>query len=168
MTDDIDDLEEKGEKFLLAFARSVLTWQEVERNLYLIFDALVRHDDHRLPSAAFHAVHVLRTRTAMVTAVAKILLDQSLFSKWKSLSKKITTQSKDRNKLAHFTLMGHLCSDGTVILKLAPSIFVVSTSPNDECNIDRIEEFQRSFESLSTEMSDFRDLIVQHLRKAAV
>jgi hypothetical protein len=52
-------------EFFESYGRAMLSWQSVELELFFVFHSIIRAHDHRIASAAYHAVTNLNTRLQM-------------------------------------------------------------------------------------------------------
>lgn len=167
MHENTPNQEEEIDNFLKAFASALLAWQRVEHNLFLIFNFLA--GPHKTPavlSAIYYTSVTLKPQLNMVNAVANIVLYNSPYlEEWKKLSKKISDKSEKRNCLAHFNLVMH-SSRGKTTALLKPSIFNVKAKHDLDYDIKSIDEWRKSFISLTTEMSTFLDNLPSALNAA--
>ncbi len=150
--------EASEQEFMDTFARTFLAWQNVEAQLFLLFNTLVRTQDHNLTSAVFHSVVSLEVRLAMVSAAIQIALARksALLKKWETVKNKIENRYRNRNTLAHFSLSGHTSGRGKFSLRLRPSIFNVRASKQDyDCR--QLKEFGITFTQLATDLRAFTD-----------
>jgi hypothetical protein len=161
MTDDADDSdvsEQHAKEFFEAYGRAMLGWQYVEAELFLIFSSLIRGKDHHVVSAAYHAVVNLNSKLDMITEAIQVAFPETLlFSEWEKLRKKIQTSARNRNKLAHYMLLGHLPkqADGLVTLRLAPSLHDARHKSRAELDTKRIAAWDESFNELSHKIDAF-------------
>jgi hypothetical protein len=156
--------EEHEQEFLASLARAVLSWQFVERNLFLIFSSMIRGRDHDLVSAAFYSVINLRAKLEMVDAVAQLaLLGTELLAEWDSLRKCISKRSQHRNHLVHSPLLGHFETDETVTLRLARPIFDVRLKEHQERTLADIKQFVGLFDDLAQRLDRFGKQVVAKL-----
>ncbi len=149
---------ENLDDFLKALATALLAWQGVESNLFLIFNFLVGpHPNPAVLSSVYHSVVNINTRRVMVDAAAAVVLkDKPYLKEWEQLSDRISRKAAIRNKLAHFGLVFHNDTEGKTKALLKPSIFDVRDKiKGSEYDIKQIIEWNRSFNSLVADLSDF-------------
>lgn len=65
---------EHEREFLDAFARAVLTWQDAEEALYLLFAGLIQGQNHEVVSAAFHAVQGASSKLAVIDSACSLVV----------------------------------------------------------------------------------------------
>jgi hypothetical protein len=111
----------------------MIGWQYVEAELFLILGSLIRGKDHHVVSAAYHAV-------VNFEAIQVAFPGTTLFSEWERLRNKIKSCSRNRNKLAHYMLLGHLPKEanGLVTLRLAPSLHDARHKSRAELTLNRL------------------------------
>ena len=148
--------QEHVKEFLDAFARAILSWQQVEMQLFFTFKAIVAPDsDGRVVSAAYHSVVNLRTHLEMISAAAEIVLKENdLLKTWKTLCERIKRNSNKRNDLAHLTVSANTSGESTKLV-LIPSIFDTREEKYREWDAKEIAGFQSSFEKLAKDIDDF-------------
>jgi hypothetical protein len=83
--------------------------------------------------------------------------DTTLSSEWQRLMKKIKTSARNRNKLAHYMLLGHIPKEanGLVTLRLAPSLHDARHKSRAELDIKQIASWDKSFNDLSHKVDAF-------------
>ena len=161
MTNDVDDSgvdEQHAKEFFEAYGRAMLGWQYVEQNLFLIFSSLVRGRDHHIVSAAYHSIVSLNSKLEMITEAMQVAFPETpLLAEWRRLRRTINDRAKNRNTLAHYMLLGHLPkeAEGSVTLRLAPSLFDVRHKRRGEFDIKQIEAWDASFDDLTHKLEAF-------------
>src|SRR5437879_13537053 len=66
-------------EFTQTFTTAFTSWQNVEAELFLLFNTLVPTKSPTLTSAAFHAVMSLDARLAMITAVVQVKMKLKMY-----------------------------------------------------------------------------------------
>src|ERR1700721_1668037 len=102
------------QEFIITFARSVLIWQTIEQDLFVLFDWLVTPHG-RLPvarldvtSAIYYTVIGFKTLFDMLAgAMRTAYKGRAVLDRWSRLAREIRSASKLRNKLAHGSVAVH-------------------------------------------------------------
>jgi hypothetical protein len=150
--------EQHAKESFEAYGRALLGWQYVEQELFLIFNSLVRGRDHHIVSAVYHAIASFNSKLEMITDAMQVAFPEThLFAEWKRLRKTISDRAKNRNKLAHYMLLGHLPkkAEGAVTLRLAPSLFDVRHKSRGKFDVKQIEAWDDSFHELTHKLDSF-------------
>ena len=160
MTNDVDDSgvdEQHTKEFLEAYGRALLRWKYVEQELFLIFNSLVRGRDHHIVSAVYHAIVSLNSKLEMITEAMQVAFPETHLSEWRRLRKTISDRVKNRNKLAHYMVLGHLPkeAEGAVTLRLARSVYDVRDKSRGEFDVKQIEAWDDSFRELAHKLDAF-------------
>jgi hypothetical protein len=148
------------QEFFYTLGLTVVGWQYVELNLFLIFARLMRSQHGMAMSAAYHSVINLQARLAMIDSMAQVMLENkpSLLRQWGLIHKRVKERSARRNDLVHLVLMGTSSTD----LRLETPF--LDTRAKKKINIDlkQIKEISDSFRRLSLET----DVFLNNLSKA--
>lgn len=161
--------QEHYDDFLKTFASTLLAWQFVENNLFLVFNFLVGHKKPAVLSAVYHSISSLKLRLDIVDAAAAVVLEDTPYLKeWKKLPERIRRNSKKRNYLAHFTLVSHTDGKGETKVLLKPSIFRINVSVEHDNGYDtrQLNEWRKSFDSLADDLRKFLDNLPRALKSS--
>ena len=92
-------------KFLQKVGTAVLSWQEVESSLAMVFGVLVSDPSNIGPAFASHLAIVSFTQKLadMDAAAAVALKGDDRLEQWRNLSAKLSSASSHRNAIAHGT-----------------------------------------------------------------
>jgi hypothetical protein len=145
----IDEAHER--QFFESYGRAMLSWQSIELELVFVFQSIMRAHDHRIASAAYHAITNLNTRLEMITESLKVALpDASLQQEWTKLRKKIGERAAKRNLLAHYTLGGHVTEDSTTAtMRLERSLYDARDKDRQQIDLKQLAEYERQFHELT-------------------
>lgn len=147
-------------EFTEVFSNTFLSWQQVEAQLFLIFNTLLPTKNANLTSAAFHAVMNLDARLAMIGAVAEQQLRVAapkLLETWTELVDDTRSEARKRNRLAHFSLHRHSGTNrGKTGLRLRPSIYDSRPSGADY-GIEELRRFRVAFLKLEEALGKYND-----------
>jgi hypothetical protein len=157
MTDDVS--EQHAKEFFETYGRAMLAWQYVEDSLFLIFSTLVRGRDHHIVSAVYHAIVNLNSKLDMITEAMQVAFPETpLFLEWEKLEKAIRSHARNRNILAHFTLLGSIPKEAedAVTLRLARSMYDARHKAHLEPDIKQIAAWDASFGNLGDKVDAFR------------
>jgi hypothetical protein len=151
----VDEAHER--QFFEAYGRAMLSWQSVELELFSIFHCIIRAQDHRVASAAYHAVTNLNTRLQIITESLKVALpDTSLQQEWTKLRQQIEKRAAKRNLLAHYTLGGQVSEeDMTATMRLERSRYDAREKPRQQIDLKQLAEYERLFYDLRTVIRTF-------------
>ena len=156
--------------FLRSFGRAVLSWQDVEEELYLLFALLIRGEDIEIVSAAFHAIQGASAKFSVVDNACKVVVENGeLAAEWKRLGKKINKCMTDRNALAHFSVSSKVNEPP----QIGRSFFDKRAAPKRyrPLGIEDFDQFTQTFANLVEEMRAFYEALQGPLlvrkRKAA-
>jgi hypothetical protein len=151
----VDEAHER--QFFEAYGRAMLSWQSVEFELYSIFRSIIRAQNHRVASAAYHAITNLNARLEIITESLKVALpDTSLHQEWAKLRKKIEKRAAKRNLLAHYTLGGHVSKESmTATMRLERSRYDARDKDRQQIDLTQLAEYERLFRDLTTVIRTF-------------
>jgi hypothetical protein len=156
MENDIIDQEHAGE-FFETYGRTMLAWQDVEMNLFFIFNTLIRSPDYNVASAMYRAVTNLNTKLDMITeAVKAAFANNELSSEWVKLRKRIEDRARKRNLLAHYTILGDLSNGGHLTLWLARSVFDIRNKKRVVIGLRELRMYNDLFGEASQMLDTFR------------
>jgi len=150
--------------FKNAFATTLLRWQSIENNLFLIFYYLVQpHRNPSILSVIYYSFRSIQARIEMIDAVAKEdLKDDKDLKEWKRLLKQIKINLGYRNKLAHLALTMQT-DNGKAVPLLRPSLFNVKVKQDEISgySTEEMDKWCKSFRNLASEMAKFLDKLPQ-------
>ncbi len=151
----IDEAHER--QFFEAYGRAMLSWQSVELELFFVFQSIIRAHDHRIASAAYHAITNLNTRLETITEALKVALPNvSLQQEWTKLRKQIGKRAAKRNLLAHYTLGGHVTEDGmTATTRLERSLYDARDKDRQQIDLKQLVDYERQFHDLAGAIATF-------------
>jgi hypothetical protein len=178
-----------SDAFYAAIGRAIAEWASVEQSLFRIFLSALDGADHHAASAAFHSVLAFSAKLDMTSATLQVRLGRKplhagyshfiephpILDQWlgvkndmrrrqKSLHGKISTLSKERNKLAHYVVVVDRSLKDHPVPKLRKTPYNAANLPShlseeNAYETERITEMQASFATLFTEMEDYVSLI---------
>jgi hypothetical protein len=155
---------ENYQEFMITFARSVLMWQTIEQDLFVLFDWLVTPQG-RMPvarlgvtSAIYYTVIGFKTRFDMLDAAMRTAYEgRAVLDRWSRLAREIRSASKLRNKLAHGSVAVHTDKKQTRTLRLQSTM---REEEGIEYTLGQMKGWERTFLEL---MRDF-DAFLRRLR----
>ena len=154
---------EQQTEFLCAFATTILVWQYVENEIFMIFNTLLAPAEPEAVSAAFYAVINFQARLSMVNEAFLVRVQENtLRERWEKLHEAIGRKETIRNKLAHLSET-IVYSGGKPTLKLMPTTLRISSRKHVEHDVKHLLDFADQFRGLSNDLLDFQKDIAQHL-----
>jgi len=145
-------------EFMKVYASSLLLWQIVEQNLFLLFSHIVQSSSKApVTSAIYHSIINFSTRLSMIDEAMKMVyLNKPELGEWKKLTQRVDSMSRNRNRIAHSTLKVHKeTKTGKKSFRLASSIFDLRDGKDSEYTLSQMKDWQDKFAGLAFELSDF-------------
>jgi hypothetical protein len=144
--------------------RGIEKWSWVELNLAILPQELIRNRRRDLVSAAFHAPINFRDQLRMVDVVARRILTGRRLKRWDQMHEAIGNKARNRNEIAHFSIMLH--GKTTPDARLHPYWSVTKGTPAGQgLTAKQLEDRAQSFTDLSFEILEFARSLPRQLRR---
>lgn len=149
--------------FYEALGRAISAWQSVERGLHEVFRSVAASNRPGAIAAAFFSLTTLRAKLSMTEAAAQFALYGSpLLKDWDRLAKRIESESRNRNRIAHqvvYVEFHEVVKDKRV--HLSPEIANATYSLPDKrkkvqpYTAQRLRQCEKAFRSLARDLQVF-------------
>lgn len=155
-------LEEEYQLLTAALGWAISRWARVEDALGYVFAFIVSGDTDPAPAkAAMDAVFNFKTKVVMIGAAANWALSQAERASWKTLGNRLIEKAKQRNELAHFTIVeaSPPYPDGRTY-SLSPHLgdlaaLVKSKGPELSYDRDQLRAKGEAFDKLTDDLNRF-------------
>jgi hypothetical protein len=150
-------LSQQRQELYSAIGEAITSWIAVEDQLANLFAYFVAGDGMSLSAkAAFHAVLNFNSRLAMTDAAARWRsgIDHE---RWRTLFNRLNRKSKQRNELAHFTIIRYTSFPG----RSEPRLYLASSLENVDAHLETgltlrdVRQRAAAFRKLAQELSQF-------------
>ena len=92
------------EEMLAAVGRALQIFAMVETSVSFVYASLMQPADRNSSLITLEAARHIKTKVAIVDAVASYVLVEDTLKKWKSLKNEVDSRERTRNKIVHSTV----------------------------------------------------------------
>lgn len=146
--------------FFKCYGEAMVSWNSLEINITNLILVICDAKDKRALSAAINRVVSIQTKIDMLLAAVTNCQHEkksTIMDSWNSIHNLLSNCQKQRNKLAHFTLL-HRTKDYELELVLVDNLLKFPRK-NDHMDIIQIENARMTFFALSSRLENLNHLI---------
>jgi hypothetical protein len=154
------------QRFQIKVASALAAWQSVEHALQAFFVTIIESPDSRWSAAAYNAVLALNAKLGMIHEILEWRLpSEDLKDEWKGLTDKASKNSRERNRLVHWTFLGTFLEGNRdqytyIVTPLGDARKHQTGKRIMETDLERMRD---DFFALQSELTEFMNRVVPQL-----